>query len=99
MAVACAAGCRAARLWFLTDVDGVRDGAGAVAPVLDAAGARKLIEDGVATGGMQAKLNAALSALEQGIEEVRIVPGARPGILAALAGGEAVGTRMVAAQG
>jgi acetylglutamate kinase len=99
MAVACATGCGAARLWFLTDVDGVRDGSGAVAEVLEPEGARKLIADGVATGGMQAKLNAALAALEQGIGEVRIVPGARPGILAALAGGEAVGTRMVAAQG
>ena len=39
-------------------------------PVLTPAGCRKLIADGVATGGMQAKLNAACDGLAQGVGEV-----------------------------
>jgi len=63
MAVACAAAFGARQLIFLTDVEGVLDGAGCVRPVLTVAESRRLIADGVATGGMQAKLNAALAAL------------------------------------
>ena len=63
MAVACAAAFGARQLIFLTDVEGVLDGAKQVRPLLTAADSRQLIADGVATGGMQAKLNAALSAL------------------------------------
>jgi acetylglutamate kinase len=47
---------------------------------------------------MQAKLNAAVSALEGGIRQVQIAPGARPGVLAQVLAGEAVGTRLVAAE-
>ena len=54
---------------------------GGLRPVLTAADSRQLIADGVATGGMQAKLNAALSALEGGVEQVRIAPGAAPSVL------------------
>ena len=64
MAVACAAAFGACQLIFLTDVEGVLDGAKQVRPLLTAAASRQLIDDGVATGGMQAKLNAALSALD-----------------------------------
>ena len=80
---------------FLTDVDGVLDQSKAICPQLTAARATQLIHDKVATGGMQAKLEAALSALSQGIGEVLIAPGARPGIVAALRAGEPVGTKMV----
>jgi acetylglutamate kinase len=59
MAVACAAAFGARQLIFLTDVEGVLDGSGRVRPVLTANQSRQLIADGVATGGMQAKLNAA----------------------------------------
>jgi acetylglutamate kinase len=55
-----------------------------------------LITDGVATGGMQAKLDAALSALESGVGQVRIAPGAAPDVLARLLAGDEVGTRIVA---
>jgi glutamate 5-kinase len=43
---------------------------------------------------MQAKLNAALAALEAGIAEVRIAPGAAEGILMRILQGEALGTRL-----
>ena len=91
----CASGFRADRLFFLTDVDGVKGADGAVIPTLTLAESQKLIADGVATGGMQAKLNAAGDALTGGVGEVIIAPGAAPDIVARLMGGEAVGTRFV----
>jgi len=56
-----------------------------------------LIAGGVATGGMQAKLDAATSALDQGVAEIDIAPGALPGVLARLFEGEPVGTRIAPA--
>lgn len=98
MAVACAAGFRAERLFFLTDVDGVRDASGRVIPRLDAAACERLIREGIATGGMQAKLNAASEALRRGIAEVVIAPGAEPEIVRRLLGGEPVGSRLAGAR-
>jgi acetylglutamate kinase len=95
MAVACAAGFGAGKLIFLTDVEGVRDAAGQIKDTLTSAEALDLIRHGVATGGMQAKLEAALAALEQGVEEVTIAPGARAGIVASLLAGEQAGTRLI----
>ena len=97
MAVACAAAFGARQLIFLTDVEGVLDGAGLVRPLLTAADSRQLIADGVATGGMQAKLNAALSALSAGVEQVRIAPGDTDRVLDRILAGEELGTRMVTA--
>ena len=94
MASACAAAFRAARLIFLTDVDGVRGGDGAVIPRLTAAAAEQLIATGVASGGMEAKLRAALAALDGG-GEVSIAPGAAPDVLKRLLDGEPLGTRLV----
>jgi acetylglutamate kinase len=94
MAVACAAAFRADELIFLTDVDGVMDATRTVRPQLTAADCRRLIADGVATGGMQAKLNAAMAGLAGGVGSVRIAPGAAPDILARLLAGEAAGTRI-----
>ena len=95
MAVSCASGFRADRLLFLTDVDGVKDAGGQVIPELSLAQSQLLIADGVATGGMQAKLNAAGDALRGGVGEVVIAPGAAPDIVARLLAGEAIGTRFV----
>jgi acetylglutamate kinase len=95
MAVACAAAFGAGQLIFLTDVEGVLDGARQVRPLLTAAESRQLIDDGIATGGMQAKLNAALSALAAGVAQVRIAPGAADGVLDRILAGEELGTRMV----
>ncbi|MBX5495404.1 MAG: acetylglutamate kinase [Bryobacteraceae bacterium] len=98
MAVAIAAAFAADRLLFLTDVEGVR-GPDGVIPELDVAGSVRLIEDGIATGGMRAKLDAACSALGQGVGQVVIAPGQVPGAAARLLAGEALGTRMVASRG
>ena len=95
MAVACAAAFGACQLIFLTDVEGVLDGAKRVRPVLTAAASRQLIDEGIATGGMHAKLNAALSALASGVQQVRIAPGAAADVLGRILAGEELGTRMV----
>ncbi len=95
MAVACAAGWQANRLLFLTDVDGVRGKDMAVLPVLTPREGAALIEEEVATGGMRAKLEAAMDALSRNIAEVIIAPGAVPGILDQLMSGARVGTRLI----
>jgi acetylglutamate kinase len=95
MAVACAAAFSARQLIFLTDVEGVLDEERKVRAVLTAQESESLIEAGVATGGMQAKLNAALAALRAGVEQVRIAPGAASDILPRVLAGESIGTRMV----
>lgn len=94
MAVACAAGFGADSLLFLTDVDGVRGGDGVVARELSPEDCERLIAEGVATGGMQAKLNAATDALRNGTREVVIAPGAMEGVIDRLLAGEAIGTRL-----
>ena len=95
MAVACAGGFAADKLIFLTDVDGVRDQSGEIRPQLTAAEALALISTGVATAGMQAKLEAAISGLQDGVREIRIAPGAAAGILERIAAGESMGTRLI----
>ncbi|MCS7026378.1 MAG: acetylglutamate kinase [Bryobacteraceae bacterium] len=94
MAVACAAGFRADLLVFLTDVEGVRGPEGVISELTPAA-CQHLIQAGVATGGMQAKLNAACDGLAWGIGQVIIVPGARPGVVSSILRGEQTGTRLV----
>ncbi len=98
MAVACATAWQASTLLFLTDVDGVRGAEGAVIPRLTPQGAAALIAGGIATGGMQAKLNAAVAALESGVSQVLIVPGAVPGVIGQACAGQRIGTRMAAAE-
>ena len=95
MAVACAASFKVEKLLFLTDVDGVRNAQGAVEPSLTVAQARTLVEQGVATGGMQAKLEAATAALEKGVGQVSIAPGAAPGIVQQLLESQPRGTCLV----
>src|SRR5262249_3976357 len=95
MAVACAAGFEAVQLVFLTDVDGVLDGSKRLCAELTAGDCERLIAQGVATGGMQAKLNAATSALRQGVGQVRIAPGAARDALSRVLAGEPLGTRLV----
>ncbi|MDQ6698948.1 MAG: acetylglutamate kinase [Acidobacteriota bacterium] len=94
MALACAVGFRVDRLIFLTDVEGVLDGGGKAIRNLSAADAIGLIDAGIAKGGMQAKLNAAVSALQQGIHDVHIVRGSAESIVQRVLQGDVAGTRM-----
>jgi acetylglutamate kinase len=61
----------AEELLLVSDVEGVRV-QGAPVTRLDADEAQQLVEDGTAAGGMAAKLQAALAALEGGVARVRI---------------------------
>lgn len=92
MATSLAAAWKVYRLLFLTDVEGVRGADGQRIPVLRQNEANQLIADGVATGGMLAKLRAAEFALQNGVAEVRIVHGATPDVLARVQTGENLGT-------
>jgi acetylglutamate kinase len=94
MAVSCAVGWRADKLFFLTDVPGVKDGDGHTLPYLNQVEIRKLIADGVAHGGMQAKLESAVWALESGLSEVVVAPGHAPNICRDLLAGKSTGTRI-----
>jgi acetylglutamate kinase len=96
MAVACASGFAADKLIFLTDVEGVRDQNGTICARLTIPEALRLVSEGTATGGMQAKIEAAVCALRQRIGEVLIAPGALPGIIDMLLVNSQVGTRLVA---
>jgi acetylglutamate kinase len=96
MAVAIASSWGVDRLVFLTDVAGVLDDKQAVIPVLTIAGCRNLIDTGVARGGMQAKLNAAIDAVAGGVQAVSIVKGSDPFIVKRVFEGEEVGTRFQA---
>jgi acetylglutamate kinase len=96
MAVSVAVGWRASKLFFLTDVPGVKNEMGSLLPELNSADIDGLIRSGVATGGMQAKLEAAQLALESGIN-VAIVSGSESRIVPRLLEGEAIGTRLAGA--
>jgi len=96
MAVACAASFQADKLIFLTDVDGVKGRDGSVLDSLTAEQAAHLVATGVATGGMQAKLEAAVLAVRTGVGEIVIAPGARDGVVEEILSGKNCGTRIVA---
>lgn len=70
-AAAIAAGLGAAELLLVSDVPAVLDGGRPVAS-LGSDAARALIARGVAAGGMAAKLEAALAALDAGVPRVRV---------------------------
>lgn len=92
VAVACAAAWMADRLIFLTDVEGVRGLDGSVFARLSPAEIDALINSGVATGGMLAKLRSAAAAVAKAIPEVQIASGRQARILRRLAAGECPGT-------
>ena len=96
MAVACASSFGADKLIFLTDVDGVKSAEGGVLESLTAQEAAHLVATGVATGGMQAKLEAAATAVRAGVGEIVIAPGARAGVVEEILAGKKIGTRIVA---
>ena len=95
MAVSCAIGWEAERLLFLTDVAGVKDETGRLIRELTAEAVATLIRTGAAHGGMQAKLEAAETAVIAGLR-VDIASGAVPDVVARLLHGDAAGTSWVA---
>jgi acetylglutamate kinase len=95
LGVACATSFQADKLLFLTDVEGVRDGQGQPRESLTVAQAQELIQTGIATGGMQAKLESAIQALKNGVQVVLIGPGSKPGIVGLLLSGSRIGTSLI----
>ncbi len=94
MAVSCATGWQADKLLFLTDVPGVKNQEGEILPHLTPAAISALIHSGIAHGGMQAKLEAAVKALEGGLGEVDIALGREADVCRRLLSGENIGSRV-----
>jgi acetylglutamate kinase len=92
LAVSCAVGWKADRLFFLTDVPGVKDDQGETIPHLTPSGVERLVSSGIAHSGMQAKLESSVWALESGLSEVVIAPGQAADICRDLISGEIRGT-------
>jgi len=81
MAAACATGCRADALIFLTDVAGVKGADGSVIRWLAVSEIPQLVETSVIKGGMLPKLQACQDALRSGVGRVRILPAAEVTVL------------------
>ena len=81
MASACAIGCKANALIFLTDVPGVRGADGAVIRWLASKQIGELVDSAVINGGMLPKLEACRQALSKGVERVRILPAEKVEVL------------------
>lgn len=94
MAVSCAIAWGADELLFLTDVPGVKGSEGGLIRRVTPDTIAELIRSGVAHGGMQAKLESALTALAGGLREVTIALGKEPDVCARWLDGEALGTRI-----
>ncbi|MEM6780269.1 MAG: acetylglutamate kinase [Pseudomonadota bacterium] len=80
MAVALASGMKAAKLIFLTDVDGVKID-DTVQSVLTPADIEQMINDKTVIGGMQVKLENCVDALRAGVKRVHILNGFKKDML------------------
>ena len=78
VAGALAASLKAKRMLLLTDVAGVRGADGEILRQVTVGDASRLIDDGVAIGGMIPKLQTAIAAIQAGVEAVVILDGRRP---------------------
>ena len=85
----------AAQLIFLTDVDGLLDGASAVVEELNAERANVLRAAGVLSGGIIPKIDACFRAAEVGVAAF-IANGTQPHTIHRLVSGERIGTRIEA---
>ncbi len=91
-----AASLDAAKLVYLTDIEGVKAN-GNLIPHLTQADAQNFIKDGTINGGMIPKVESALSALEAGVQKVHIIDGRTPhALLLEIFTKEGIGTEIVA---
>ena len=65
------------RLLLMTDVDGVLDKDKSLIPEINSEKAKKMIDQGIITGGMIPKINTCLDAVNNGVTGVVIVDGRR----------------------
>jgi acetylglutamate kinase len=97
---AIAAALKAKRLLMLTDVRGVLDASRRFLPVLPAEQARRLIAEGVISGGMIPKIETCLAAVERGVEAAVVLDGRVPhAILLELFTEHGFGTEILGAAG
>ncbi|SRR5579883_184435 len=83
------------KLFFLTDTEGVLVN-GELVPTLTNARAQQLIKQGVITGGMIPKVNAAFDALANGVKKVHLINGAaKHSLLLEIFTHEGVGTQII----
>jgi acetylglutamate kinase len=78
ISAALSAALKAEKLIFLTDVEGIKDGRGKVLPTLTRARAKRLAASRTIAGGMLPKVQAAVSALEGGVQKAHIIDGRVP---------------------
>ncbi|HEV7353600.1 MAG TPA: acetylglutamate kinase [Brevundimonas sp.] len=78
VAGALAGALKAKRMLLLTDVPGVKGADGQIIRQMTVGDASRLIDEGVATGGMIPKLQTAMAAIRAGVEAVVILDGRRP---------------------
>jgi len=90
---------KAARLIFLTDVDGVLDAGGNLLSSLDAAVIPRMIAEKTITGGMIPKIEYALEAIDRGVGKVQIINGKRRhALLLELFTDKGIGTEITAGE-
>ncbi len=95
MAAICAWGTGSSNLVYLTDVPGVLGEDGRVQPHLDIPDLAGLRTKKIITGGMLPKVESCAEAIEHGVLQVHIMPGAAPNVLQqSIDGSSAVGTRI-----
>jgi acetylglutamate kinase len=71
----------AEKLILMTNIDGVRDRSGKLAPILTAREAEALLDEGVIAGGMTPRVQAAVRAVRDGVRSVHIIDGGVPSAL------------------
>jgi len=71
----------AEKLVLMTNIAGVLDRGGNLAPILTASAADELLRDHVVHGGMEPRLTAALRAVREGVRSVHIINGSVPSAL------------------
>ncbi len=90
-----AASLDAAKLVYLTDIEGVKAN-GSLISHLTQSEAQKMISTGIISGGMIPKVDSALSALESGVQKVHIIDGRVPhALLLEIFTQEGIGTEIV----
>jgi acetylglutamate kinase len=90
-----AASLDAAKLVYLTDIEGVKAN-GSLVSHLTQTEAQKMISSGIISGGMIPKVDSALSALESGVQKVHIIDGRVPhALLLEIFTKEGIGTEIV----
>ncbi len=96
VAGAIASALSAEKLIYLSDVEGVKDEDGELISTLRFDEIEKLLEKGIATGGMIPKLKSARKALEAGVKKVHIIDGRiKHSLLIELFTDEGLGTQII----